>query len=602
MIYVYITMLVGFVLEVQTNWYTGPGNIGPVSHWEAGFDTSEHIACGIPNQVSLSPSDVDTADWSHHIIESNLDIDGHNFIVPADMDLDEDCDFVGCYSHFIVWYEQVDTLNFVKHTIDNDFSMGSHGTVWPWDMDQDGDSDLVVSGKEGLAWFENNGLLFVRFIISSDDWYYARLADIENDGDMDIVAQKGKSSGGVLWEGPLYIFENDGSMNFTSRMIPDADTTWRTNFADFNNDGFIDIQTSSYNARNVRVYLNDGTGQFNLVYRYDGERLDGSWPSDLNADGFMDVSANAHNGDFFWLENDGTGEDFTYHAVSNGLGKYGDGGMAVDIDLSGSADIIGGYEAIGWFEQVSDSDFVEHCLGSASSCHWVYGYNTGNGPCDEVVDISMDILYTDKGLFGLYKNRMIKGYEDHAWLESAVLDAGEVSTWLRFGWHDCVPDGYTVDYRVRCGSSMSDIASASWSDIIAFSGDSLIETLVKARYFQYRIEIDDSLGTADGVAFVDTVWVEYELHPVGLEESGRKAALSISSTKVNRATISYTLTEEAVISFKVYDMAGRLVGDMAKKRRQASTYVMPWDFRSGVYFVDLRLGQNRMVEKCVVIQ
>lgn len=597
-----LVFLLGVILEVQTDWHVGPGNIGPLPNWYNGaFDSANNLSYSIPNQLTLTPTQIDTANWRLYTIDTNTGIKGHNFILPIDMDGDADNDLVAAFSTYVVWYEQGDTFSFTKHIVSNDFTVGSHGTAWPCDLDSDWDSDLLVSGDSGLVWFENDGLTFTKHLIASSGWYQVRTGDLENDGDIDIVAQKGNSNISTKWEGALYVFKNDGNENFVSVKIPNGDTTWRNNLEDFNKDGYLDIQTSAYNAKCVRVYFNDGMGNFNLVYRYNvSDKLDGSWPSDINADGFMDIGVSAQNGDFFWLENDGTGGNYIYHPVTNGITRYGDGGMAVDIDLSGRVDIIGGYRAIGWFEQLPDGTWEEHFLGSASDCHWVYGCNMGEGTCDDLTDIVMDILFTDNGKFGLWKNKMVGNYEDHGWLESSVLDASKKARWLRFGWHDCIPDGYEVKYRVRTGNSIPDIKTTSWSAPRPFSGDSLIGIVPEAQYFQYRIEIDDTIGNATGAVIIDTIWVEYELKEAGITEVENKKSFSISC-KTGKPEISYTISISGFITLKMYDVTGRLVKLLDESERQAGTYTIPCESGTGVYFVRLTLEGKTIVAKRVVI-
>ncbi|MFA5032535.1 MAG: T9SS type A sorting domain-containing protein [bacterium] len=601
---IYILLLLGAVLKIQTNWYTGPGNHSSLLKWESNFDTCSNIVFSLPNQISLKPYGIDTNNWKLYTIEANSLIGGHNLIVPVDIDLDGHYDLVGAFSKFVVWYEQGASFTFTKHIIDSTFTLGTNGTVWPYDLDRDGDSDIVVSGDKGFLWFENNGTVFTRHtIISSVGWFFSRTADIDNDGDIDMVAQKYDSAiAGNKWEGTVYIFKNDGSMNFSSSKLAKADTTWRTNFADFNNDGFVDIQTSAYNAKSVRVYLNDKAGNFNLVFRYgNGKQLDGSWPNDVNADGFMDISVSAQSGDFFWLENNGLGNNFIFHPITSGTTKYGDGGMAVDIDMSDKVDIIGGYHAIGWFEQSTSGGFKEHFLGNATDCHWVYGCNMGKGPCGEVSDIAMDILYTDKGKFAFWKNLMVKGYEDHAWLESSILDVSKKVAWLRFGWHDCVPDGYTMTYRVRCGLTMADVEASSWSAPMSYSGDSLKGILPAGRYFQYRVEMDDWFGNAGGVAIVDTIWVEYEEPPTGITEAEQKKTLSCSYN-IAEKKIAYTLAKESNVSFRVYDITGRAVSVIDAGNKNAGNHTLEFNFPAGIYLVRLICNTGTATAKCIVME
>lgn len=128
------------------------------------------------------------------------------------------------------------------------------GCAWV-DFDKDGDLDLSIKGwafrNEGQDSFSivpsfgagpSKGLPEV---LGGLSW-----ADYDNDDDLDCLYSSSINSGGVF-SNRTFIFENDGSGNFTEKMIDaegDSLGTWSASWSDFNNDGFVDITCAVANA------------------------------------------------------------------------------------------------------------------------------------------------------------------------------------------------------------------------------------------------------------------------------------------------------------------------------------------------------------------
>ena len=128
--------------------------------------------------------------------------------------------------------------NKLWHEITNYFSYNDVTTVQAADIDADGNEDIVVANAVGdVAWFKNEGgavPIFTRHDIeleySGSD--YAAIADVDGDGDLDIVHAPNK------W------FENDGSAqpNFTKHSVGKSFYSSRyVTVADLNNDGELEF-------------------------------------------------------------------------------------------------------------------------------------------------------------------------------------------------------------------------------------------------------------------------------------------------------------------------------------------------------------------------
>jgi len=86
------------------------------------------------------------------------------------------------------------------------------------------------------------------------------LGDIDRDRDLDIVLAKGRH-----WPLHNLILRNDGAARFvTERLADSADRTYTGALADLDGDGDLDIVVSNDRPDRKLVYLNDGTGHYRV--------------------------------------------------------------------------------------------------------------------------------------------------------------------------------------------------------------------------------------------------------------------------------------------------------------------------------------------------
>jgi hypothetical protein len=524
------------ITEVQTSWYLGPVEPGPVPTWGESFSSSADVAYTLPGELVLESQNIDYSGWVKHVVMSDYQIEPHGNILPADIDGDGTLDLVGIKQGNgapgninVVWFDR-DPGSPTGYTPAlpvgsfNTGFMSAVATIWPSDMDGDGDIDVVVSGAGGLGWFENDGsgMFSPLQMISTAHYVYARPGDPDNDGDMDIVVQDAWSG---FW-GRLFWFENrlvpDGIMNFNGpyQIGDDQTAVWRINLADFNGDGRLDIQTS---GMPIYVFLNSPSGfpAFTQVLNYmppEGQ-ADGSWPADFDRDGDVDILFCVYQGQMYWLENiGGDYQTWPRHDISAANGwRYGDGSMAIDLDIDGFMDALGSNSAVGWYDQSPPPPtFTERWVDDVYNSHWVYGVNLDEDQCqpDFSGEVDMDILVTQQGEFDWYENRMVTFY-DTGHMESSILSAGSCACWRTFGWQDCVPEGYNVYYKVRASDDLDDLLNDTvpWIGPVVASGDSLSSYGVSAgTYFQYRIEFERGADGDPGKSpAVLEVWVDYDL-------------------------------------------------------------------------------------------
>jgi hypothetical protein len=164
-------------------------------------------------------------------------------------------------------------------------------------------------------------------------------ADIDNDGDIDIVNSEETSGNIVVWL-------NDGSENFTvgATIDPPGGSSgtnvgsFVVHIADFTRDGKLDILAISSSQERVDLFVGDGTGLNYThqvggnIFRQSGNLAGSDSPADIDGDGDLDIilanNFNSQPTSPQVLINDGTGRfkrtdypmlDFAGHIVATQL-------------------------------------------------------------------------------------------------------------------------------------------------------------------------------------------------------------------------------------------------------------------------------------------
>jgi len=514
-----------FVVQ-QNDWMGGDGVPGPVANWGTQFYTGDSISTASFGSVSLVANDWDFSDWVRHEIDTDSHIGSHHWgFQPADIDGDGDLDLVG-FTDRIMWYEKTGHFIYVPHEVDGSelFTAGSPNFTQPVDIDGDGDIDIVRSNGSVLDYFVNDGAgaSWSRNILT--DSYmnvYCLVGDVDYDGDMDIV-----NFTTAIFTGSMAIWWNDGG-TFTREPISSISSIWRAHLADMDNDGFIDIVVTGNLTPHSVIFRNDGAGNFTEVFNSGGSVLtsiDGSYPEDIDMDGDLDIVFGGNHSlfstGFGAYLNDGTGISYSRMVLVDDAGSYADGAMASDIDLDGHADIAGGFNAVGWFRQspTTSLEFTEHNLyestpGDTLDCHWILVANLDEQSCIP----SMDILISAAGQFTIFENRMLLSFASDGFLESSILevsDALHTANFSEIGWEACIPSDSSIAFFYRAGDDPVEITSLPWQG--PHWGSTLdtpdsIGISATGRYFQYRAGFFmDELITDIDIAVLHRFWVEYD--------------------------------------------------------------------------------------------
>jgi len=295
--------------------------------------------------------------WTKHTVDANFL--GVYSVYAADMDGDGDIDIVGGSFGIgdICWWENTagNGTVWTNHTVVTGFCgngviLGNVSSVYVADMDGDGDLDILGASCMGNAvcWWENtagNGTVWTERTVDTDftDGFGVYAADMDGDGDLDILGTGGSTDGGNVcwWENTA----GNGTV-WTKHTVDTALTDGRSVYAaDMDGDGDLDILRAG------------GRGLVGLVCWYENTAGNGTiwtnhivdvgsgtsvYAADVDGDGDLDIlGAKDYDDDICWWENTaGNGTVWTKHTVDADFNTpYSV--YAADMDGDGDLDILG---------------------------------------------------------------------------------------------------------------------------------------------------------------------------------------------------------------------------------------------------------------------
>jgi Zn-dependent metalloprotease len=232
-------------------------------------------------------------------------------------------------SPYLVWFDNIGACEaLVPHSIPMEYPVRYVKVV---SVNGDYANDIVYSAvgnlNQGiLGWLENKGELgFDNHIITSnfDVLGVANVADINNDGHMDIISASGIGDR-ISW------FENNSTGQFTEHIVAEScENATDISAADMDQDGDMDIVIVSNQSSDVVAYINDGSYTFTarpIAAEFNPTNMK---IADLDLDGRNDIIISSHyevgnlvGGKIIWFKNTGnfTFGQYTLSEINDGPG------------------------------------------------------------------------------------------------------------------------------------------------------------------------------------------------------------------------------------------------------------------------------------------
>lgn len=472
---------------MQTDWSRGGGDAGPSGDWRDGFASSSGLSwLAIPGQLALSSTAL-AEPVEHLLFDHHPRVYG---LCPVDMDDDGRTDIVATTDSggiVAIWFNRGgDPVTWEEEVIDSDFPGGT-GVV-PVDVDGDGDLDLVGSAQtpgDRLAWWRNDGDAWVRLDI--DRMPVAcniGTADLDGDGTPDVIATSWSGNEIAWWSN-----EGGDPVVWTKHTIANGFRGGHSSLAaDVDGDGDLDLVGTAAQSSCVVLFLNDGGEPLSwtpqtLTSSMEGVRY--ATFGDLDGDGDLDVVATAFDGQLVWFANDGgRPPGWTAHLVDDTC-TGGHWVNVADLDGDGSNDILvapSSEHAIFWYANDGGSpvEWTRHDLGEA------FPMPLTAVPIDVDGDGDLDVVgaswYT-----GEVRWWEITEFVQSGELVSTVLDLGDGGGRnVPLHWRATVPLGATLDVQLRTAPVDDDLGP--WATRLTEPSSVFVD-----RYVQYRVV----LGTSD---------------------------------------------------------------------------------------------------------
>ena len=470
-----------------------------------------------------------------------------------------------------------------------------HGHLDVGDINADGYPDVAVSvyiGQSGFSqpgkvklYLNNAGTLSLTPDWISDDALYTfscAFGDADGDGDLDLAV-----AGGEAYQynpEQLRIYYNDNGMldSLPGWMSQSVQYSYDVNWADFDNDGDLDVVFAGENHPN-RIFENFGdsisvtpTWQSADASQYANSLFVG----DVNDDGYLDLAISDNNqhggsGKFkIYKNNQGTMETTPYW--SSAFSGYGSGIMLADIDNDTDLDLLTG----GWWQPCriylnDNGNFNINPQYTSSTGSVVEAIICGDVDKDAVQVIEENFIANgSKKLF--YIPRTPLQYISNVIIDEDTLTYDEYCYDLECGWISLsdTPDSGSVIIVQTAFSWNIDMGITNWD---SNDGNYLFYNTNDPVYVNNYEEVPER-------------FVLYQNYPNPFNPS---------------TIISWQSQVSSWQTLKIYDVLGNEIATLVNEEKPASEYEVEFNsisLPSGIYFYRLQAGEFVETKKMVLLK
>jgi len=183
-----------------------------------------------------------------------------------------------------------------QFVVSNTYYAGEYpASIVAGDFNNDGKIDLVAADQtpyrgSGLSLLLGNGdgtLQKALAVNAGHAEYYVVAADVNNDGNLDLIA----TNGGTSVSAQLVLGNGDGTFQPATNIFPGTSTVGPVMAVDLNGDGIIDVAAETANGR-ITIAFGNGNGTFNIGGTFDcGTFIGAILTADFNHDGHADLAS-----------------------------------------------------------------------------------------------------------------------------------------------------------------------------------------------------------------------------------------------------------------------------------------------------------------------
>ena len=424
--------------------------------------------------------------------------------------------------------------------------------------------------------------------------YGAYAGDLNNDGYSDLTVVNETSD-------DLRILLNDGTGDYSNFAIHSmgSSTPSPNEGADFDGDGEIDFAVCTAHDDELRVLLGDGTGQFESMQTYaTGAAARGLGVLDANGDGFDDIIvANRNSSNLNLYLNDGAAQFTTSSFDPEGNGESG---LAVaDANNDGIMDLFIGYytsRQVGILLGDGSGGFTASVRKTVSGRPWMIavGDINGDGFADVVSansegNVTVALLGDGQGGLSEPTNYTVPGTGFQLAIDLGDLDGD--------GDLDMVTSNYSsANYTVFENDGDGNFSMAA---LLAASTNASC-AIIHDRDNDGDLDIT---GTDEG----DDVVILFENSGASIVvDPEAEFQLNVfPNPTAQQLNISYDLRNAAQVEMALYDLHGRLVHSILAEQQTSGEHNVQWQppatstqkLTKGVYVLILKVDEYTTAHK-----